>query len=347
MSRKFSPKLLIIALLITCLTPLHAQETPSQDEILLDNGSRIFGTVTAIRDGIVTVDTDFAGTLNIKLDKVISLQSSNPTMILLADETVVREQSLQISEKQLLLTDENGVQETRSLDELKVLNPEPWELGEGYKWSGLINFAFAVERGNSDTDELDYRLDTNWRSTRDRYTLKLDGEIDEANNVKNTDNWTANGKYDRFLKGPNYWGVQLFAEEDEFADLDLRYFLGPYYGREFSTDPVLSFSAEAGITYVNENFITADDQDYAGATWTFHLASNYLGGDSTLYFDQLGIWNLDVTSDYIVNSTFGLSFPLLFGLETAAEIQLDYDAGAVEGVDELDETYALRIGYRW
>ena len=35
------------------------------------------------------------------------------------------------------------------------------------------------------------------------------------------------------------------------------------------------------------------------------------------------------------------------GLEAAAEILLEYDSGAVAGVDTLDETYWLRFGYSW
>ena len=56
---------------------------------------------------------------------------------------------------------------------------------------------------------------------------------------------------------------------------------------------------------------------------------------------------VDETSDLILNTTFGLAFPLLFNLEAAAEILLEYDSGAVEGVEELDETYSFRIGYTW
>jgi hypothetical protein len=95
-----------------------------------------------------------------------------------------------------------------------------------------------VEEGNTDTDELDYKVESFWRSLEDRYTLHLDGELDEANGVKNTD-------------------------------------------------------------------------------------------------------------DVVLNTTFGLSFPLLGNLETSAEILLEYDTGAVEGVEELDQTYKFRIGYTW
>lgn len=59
------------------------------------------------------------------------------------------------------------------------------------------------------------------------------------------------------------------------------------------------------------------------------------------------ILSVEETSDYILNNVLGLAFPLLWSLEAAAELQLDYDAGAVEGVDKLDQTYRLRLGYTW
>ena len=275
------------------------------------------------------------------------MNTDGPTTLVLADESVVEDQPLEVLDSEVVVA--SGTSESRSyaIEDLMVVNPEDWELGRGYKWSGLVSFAFAIERGNSKTDELDYKLDTNWRSDDDRYTLKLDGEIDEANDQKNADNWTVQAKYDNFFSDYSYWGLQALAEQDEFADLDLRYLIGPYIGREFFTDPIFVFSAEAGISYVNEDFITAPDQEYPAANWAFHMSSDYLGGDSRLYFDQIGIWNVDETSDLIVNSTFGLGFPLLFGFEAAAEIILEYDSGAVEGIEELDETYNLRLGYAW
>ncbi len=338
---------LMCAVLFTLAGTAWAEEQVSSDEILLANGSKIIGKVVGVREGTIKIDTDFAGTLEIPVDQVASVQTSEAVVMQMADESLIEGQTLVIAEDQLVLADANGAEESRALDELLIVNPEPWEIGQGYDWTGLVNFAFAVERGNSDTDELDYKLESIWRSDDDRYTVKLNGEVDEANDQKNAENWTIIGKYDYFFDGPTYWGASAYAESDEFADLDLRYYIGPYIGREFLTDPMFSLSAEVGVSYVNEDFIVAPDQDYPGGNWAFHISSNYLGGDSVLYIDQLGIWNLDETSDVIVNTTFGLGFPLLFGLEAAAEILLEYDSGAVEGVEELDETYALRIGYAW
>tara|TARA_R110001599_G_scaffold8651_5_gene42015 strand:- start:49339 stop:50379 length:1041 start_codon:yes stop_codon:yes gene_type:complete len=317
------------------------------DEIVLKNGSRILGTVTGVRDGVVTVDTEFAGTLKVQQDQVESLSSSEPIVLKLADGTVVEESSLRVEEETLLLASDNAPVATYPLAELAISNPQPWELGQGYRWKGQVSLALEMQRGNTDTDELDYGIESIWRSLEDRYTLRFDGEEDEANGIKNAENWTALGKYDRFLEGPLYWGVNASAEHDKFSDLDLRYYVGPYIGRQFHERPLLTLSAEVGGVYVDEDFIVAEDQDYLGMNWSVDATSNYISEDSQLYLKHTGIWNLDQTEDVILDLTLGLSFPLLFNIDGAAEILLEYDSGLPPEVESLDQTYRFRVGYSW
>lgn len=317
------------------------------DEIVLKNGSRILGTVTGVRDGVVTVDTEFAGTLKVQQDQVESLSSSEPIVLKLADGTVVEESSLRVEEETLLLASDNAPVATYPLAELAISNPQPWELGQGYRWKGQVSLALEMQRGNTDTDELDYGIESIWRSLEDRYTLRFDGEEDEANGIKNAENWTALGKYDRFLEGPLYWGVNASAEHDKFSDLDLRYYVGPYIGRQFHERPLLTLSAEVGGVYVDEDYIVAEDQDYLGMNWSVDATSNYISEDSQLYLKHTGIWNLDQTEDVILDLTLGLSFPLLFNIDGAAEILLEYDSGLPPEVESLDQTYRFRVGYSW
>ena len=318
-----------------------------QDEIVLKSGSTIVGTVTGSRDGVVTIETDFAGALDISLDKISSAKTSGPVVIQLADETVLPEQPLVIQDEQLVIATQTSPAETYALEEVLLVNPEPWELGQGYRWKGVASVAASAQRGNTDTDELDYSLESIWRSKRDRYTLRYNGENDKTNGETTVEQWYAQGKYDYFFDGPVYGGIQGSAEHDKFTDLDLRWLIGPYIGRQFYDAPVFTLSAEVGASYVDEDFIEAEDKEYAAGNWAVNASSNYLGGDSRLYLDHRGIVSMEDASDYILNTIFGLAFPLLWDFEAAAEVQLDYDNGAVEGVDELDQTYRFRVGYTW
>ena len=322
-----------------------AVQTP--DQITLNDGSIIKGKVTGSRDGVITIDTDYAGSLSVSMDHVSAVETQEPVVMLLADETVISDQPLQVEADQLLVSSDAALQESYAISQLMVVNPDPWELGHGYKWSGLINFALLLERGNTDSDELDYKMETTWRSTRDRYSLRLRGENDENDGQKTAEAWYGSAKYDYFLEDPYYVGLQLGAEHDKFTDIDLRYLVGPFVGRQFYEEPVFTLSGELGVSYVNEDFIVAEDQDYPSANTNIEASSNYLGSGSRLYFRNRAIWNLDETSDLIVNTTLGLDFPLLWGLEAGIEMLLEYDSGAVEGVDDLDQTYKIRVGYVW
>lgn len=335
-----------LPLALALTLPVQAEEIApamAQDEIILKDGSRILGTVTGARDGAITIETGFAGTLSVAIDQVDSVQSSSAAVILLEDDIVLRDVPLNIQNGQLLAPGSDGF----SAAAVQIVNPEPWELGQGYRWAGFANAALVMQRGNTESDELNYKLESVWRSVRDRYTVRFSGENDETNGEQTAENWLAAAKYDYFLEGPNYWGVQVSAEQDNFTDLDLRVLVGPYIGRQLYSEPIFTFSAEVGVSFVDEDFVVAEDRDYVAGNWQLNGTSNYLGGDTRLYMDQIGIWNLQETSDVIVDTTFGVAIPFLWHLEAAAEVELNYDSGAVGDVDELDQTYRLRLGYTW
>ena len=77
------------------------------------------------------------------------------------------------------------------------------------------------------------------------------------------------------------------------------------------------------------------------------LSSGWISEYAEFYVDQDGIINFDDVDGVIVNTTIGIGFPIAEGFKAALEAQLEYDEGAVEGVDKLDDTYRFRLGYQW
>lgn len=331
------------AAVFLALATLSAQA--SVDRIELINGSVIIGTFHDADDGKVMIETDFAGMLNIDKSSIRAMAVTSEVTLQM-DDGVILHTDLLVVEDQTLTLDESPSKDY-ALDQLLRINPEPWERGRGYRHTGLASSAFSLQRGNTVLDELDYRVDSRWRSLRDRFTLGLDGEIREANRERTAENWMITGKYDRFQTGDYYWGVSASAEENRFADLDLRTAIGPYLGRSFLEDTPFVLEVETGLSQVNEDFSDAADRSYVGLTWSLRSESQYFGPDSRLYVDHKGVKNLDDRNNLILNTTLGLAFPLLGQIEGATEVVLNYNSGAVAGTEDLDQTYRFRVGYSW
>ena len=331
------------------LVSLGFATTAQADELVLKNGSIIVGKLVSSTADKVVYDTPFAGRISIKQENIVSISTDGAVTLKMKDGAVYKSSHILTSEDEVMVKTEAGSSVRINPVDIEKVNPEPWEIGEGYKWSGRVMLAVEFERGNSDTDEWAVDVESIWRSLVDRYTLEGDLEYEEKNGERTENEWNLLGKYDRFLAGDpkNYRGVKVLFEHDEFEDLDLRITAGPYVGRQFFDSDRLKLQAELGPVYVNEDFDEAPDDNWWGASWVLKAESDVVGFDSTLYLKHDGTQNLDETSDLILNTTIGIRFPLLHGFETAFEAEYEYDGGAVEGVDEVDKTYNWKIGYGW
>jgi hypothetical protein len=156
------------------------------------------------------------------------------------------------------------------------------------------------------------------------------------------------GKYDYFLSEPrNYLGLNLGFRSDEFADIDRRSYASVYFGRKILTRETLTFDAEVGISCVDTDFTESEDDSYSGLNFNLTAEALLFDSNVTLYFLQANIVNLSSAQKSIYRTKVGVRFPLLLGLEAAKVAAADYDGGAAEGKEKLDQTLKFRIGYTW
>ena len=361
-------RFLIFGLLLCGLLPVYGlADTDPIDKLqparleLIDQ-SVLFGRVINIRGGKLTLATELIGEVEIDLTAINRLESNGTVELLMFDKTVVETDSLQVANGEVML---DGL-ENFNLKEIYIANPENWEKGVGYQVTGRVTSALHVNRGNTQIDKFDIYAESILESRQDRVTIRANYEeahslvranindTQSAETVPNeqtqttVDNWHLIGKYDYFFKNPrNYLGVNLSYSVDEFADIGARAYLGPYFGRKLFTLDWLKLDAELGLSYVDTDFLIAKDNSYAGLNLNLTGESNFFDGAFKLYLRQISIVNLTEFGESLYKTTIGLSFPLLTGLEAAAEISADYDGGAADRKDKLDQTYRFRVGYTW
>ncbi len=319
------------------------------DQLLLKNGSVIIGKLVSAESDVVVFNTPFAGDITALQENILRISTDEPVTVMMEDGTIYRERQIVSTEDAMRIKEEGENSVVFKAKDIKMVNPEPWKIGEGYRWKGYARFGVELERGNTDTDDWVFAASSEWRSLTDRYTLEGDVENQTKNALQTENNWTLLTKYDRFFMGStdNYWGAKSVFESDEFADLNLRTTLGPYLGRLFYEKKYFTLQAEVGPVYVNEQFKEADTENWSGLSWIIKAESDRLGYGSTLYLNHDGNQNLQESDNLILNTQIGLSFPLVYGFETFFQVEFEYNGGAVEGIQTLDTTYDWNIGYTW
>ena len=318
------------------------------DELTMKNGSVLIGTLIQAEDGHVVFDTPFSGEIKIKGENIERIRTDNPVTLMLADGSIYKEKFVDSTDEGTIARADGEPAIRFEPKEIKYVNPDPWKLGEGYKWFGDVNVAVKAERGNTDTGENDADFKSVWRSLEDRYTLRGNYEYDETDGDKNKNTWGTRGKYDRFRKesSDDYYGVQLALKYDEFADLDLRTTVGPYIGRQFYSSNLLMLSGEVGVVYVDEQFKVAEDNDFWGGSWEIEMTSDIIP-HVDIYVTQAGVLNAEDIDGVLVDTIVGLGLPIVFGIKASLEAKYEYDGGAPSDIDELDRTYNFKLGYSW
>ena len=345
------------------LSEASESQPPARIELL--DQSIIYGEIADIHDGELYVKTEWMGDVTIALSSILYLESDQDIELLTTEQETLALSSLMVVDGEVVLKDADNL----ALDQLDVANPEEWEEGHGYRITGRVASAIEYSRGNTETDKLNLDAETILESLRDRITLRADYEessalvvdigdgddstLDDDSNAMKTsqptaDNWRVEGKYDYFLADPrSYLGLNVGLHADQFADMDRRTYASVYYGRKILSRDTRTFDAELGVSYVDTDFGGSDDESYTGLNINLTGETQLFDSLVTLYLRQVNIINLSSAEKSIYRTKVGLRFPLFLGLEAAAEASADYDGGAADGKEKLDETLKFRIGYTW
>ena len=229
----------------------------------------------------------------------------------------------------------------------RSLRPEAWELGKGYKLSGTINLAWKDEEGNSESSELDLDFRLKYRRRWNLLETYWQFEYDTTRGIRSSDNWTGINNYSRLFKSRWYASVFLVLKSDRFADLALRYMVGPSVGYRFAESKTRNLRMEVGGYYLDDDFYDQPDENYWGPGWYLE-ADQFLWKERVqLYHRQLGFVAADDTGKYLWRSWTGVSIPLAAGFVGSVEYEIDYDSAPAIEAETTDTTLRLKLGYKW
>jgi len=318
------------------------------DEVVIVNGSRITGEVVRQEAGALKLKTTFAGTLEIEWDQVQQLILDEPVIVILNDDRVLEiDQFFREGDQYVLHPVSQASEVTIDAGQLKVIEPDPWELGQGHKFTGRVNISVDNEKGNSEKNEfdLDFSMNNRWRKNN----LLVMGELeyDTTRGFTSTDNWSVLANLDHTFSHKWYYAGSVMLKSDKFSDLELRTILGPGIGYRFFDSKALNLRVEVGPYYLSDDFYDQPDASFWGPAWFLDYDQMFWKKRLQLYHRQTGFVAIDSSDKFLWRSWTGVRVPLIAGLVGSLEYEIDYDSEPAVEAETTDQTFKLKLGYKW
>ncbi len=320
------------------------------DVLNLADGSRIVGTIESMDAVQATLSDTFAGALVVPRSAIASIETDAPVTVQLDDGAYLTGGLEAAEDGSMKVNLEAAGPRPVPLASIRgIYREDPLVLQRqelAVKVNAEANVGISFASGNSDSENLhlDGRLIT--RTKSNRYTLGGEYNEEESENILVKQNWNSLVKYDHFVSDKWYWFNSATFENDDFADLELRSAIAVGMGYQFFESDARSLSVELGPSYIDENYIVADDESFAGVRWALDYQQRLWDGLSFFHYNE-GLLGLEDTDDLTVRSRTGFRMDVSERVIARIQTAIDWDNSPPEGTDSTDYEHTLTVGYRF
>lgn len=335
---------LVLTFVCAAVLPTHAADT-----LYLRNGDRLTGQLQKLEGGRATVQPSYADHVTVQTEAIRAFGTVGPVTVRLDEDEYLRGTvSVLEGERMRIVHPTRDRESTFVMGDVRgVYRQKPGEIQrqkQAVRWRGNANLGVDVTRGNSNQERYHFDGQIEARAPGSRYSLYAEYNQREEEGVETEKNVLGRIKYDYFVSQRFFLFNSVSAEHDPFDDLDLRSSLGVGLGYQVYETDRRQLSFEGGVSYVDENFITAPDQHGFGGRYAldyWQLLTDHL----RLFHYQEGVSGSE--ADFLLRSRTGLRSVLTEGLQATAQVNLDWEASPVPGTASTDTKYILSLGYNF
>lgn len=332
------------AWLLIGLAILMASGVSFADKVCLKDGSIVNGQVLKVVDGKVTVKTSFAGEITFPITEVVNIETAQVMPVHLKDGSVINGTIEMKSPEKIEVvrkTGEAGIPIDAS--EVASVNPPP---PEKPKWKGGIVGNLGITSGNSETTSIGVSADITKRAEDDRINLRGGYYYSKDDDEGIRDDQLLLGKYDYFFSKEWFGYLTSRLDRDVIRDLNLRTTGGAGMGYQFLEDPILNLFGEAGISYVNEDYGSDDDdKNYVAGRLATHFGWWIIKDRLEFKEDIEILLGIEDINDWFAISESGLAWKWNSHWSANAGIRYEYDNTPSTGYDCADTKYLVGVGY--
>ena len=312
------------------------------DEIVLENGNVLTGTIEKIDGGKLFLKTDYSQPIEIQISKIKRVTTDKPVDLYLTSGELLKGKVQTAPDGKLTVEPAPGqAPATVDLQNVAGINAPP---KAPPKWRGNIALGGTQQTGNTERKAASVGAEALYKVESERFTARF-----LWNYAREKDNVTAQNtygllKYDHFFSKKFYGYLAGEGFNDRFKNWRFRYVVGPGAGYQIWDDDVKFFLVEGGVAYGYEDRYTGQNKDYL----TARLATDirYKFGKYLSVGDNLTIYpSLSYGGQYTLRNEAYILSPLGAGWSLKLSNIWDRNSDPSPGVLKDDLLWILALQY--
>lgn len=323
-----------------CVLLALAAGSASAGVLVMKNGDRITGTISAIFDGEVTIEPAYAGSFKVKVAEIESMESDRDFQykLSLQEDAELRFLGMNEDGEQLVAIDgETQIIELTELEE--VSEPE-----EFFDWEAAVDVSLNITRGNTDTDNNKIAGAGAMKIGSHRHFLnaQIIRERTDGSSTKKQDL----GQYDYnwLFNKPWFTSFNASYERDPIKDLDYRWILGVNLGRDIWNSARRFWSVQAGPGMQFEDR-AGESESQAVAQWRMRFRYDIPQfKDMDFYHNDSVTHNLSGEDNTVVKTSTGLSWDFLDDWYMTWSYDWDWESDPADDAEKADSTLRFGLG---
>ncbi len=331
------------------LLPFLTSSSCAEDFLIMKNGDRLTGTITAMTPATLTIELPYAGATEIDRAEISEIQIETPCRFMLSDKTIILGNLSKKKDGPATVHDSiTGDSEQLAFSDVAYMNPPPHISGEGTAFTGEVNFGGELKEGNTVSTKLRIDLESQYDRGIQRYLFNGNAQWESKNRENTEDNWFLQARSNRLFAPKWYTLGNLSLEYDKFKGLKLRSVTGGGVGYRFIDEEHDKVSLEGGPNYVYENYKQTGKSYALAFREGFNLQFGLFTNRIFLYHHHSVLQGLSNTDILAIRTTTGMKVPLgILDIHTALELNWTWDKTPSPGRQKSDTTVNIKAGYGW
>lgn len=353
MNRSFMTAMVLLPCLLSGPPRIYAADAPAPmaDMVTLKDGSVIYGEVIEMSAGILQIKSASSPEpIKVNWSDLRTVRITHPLPFHLKEGTILIG-TAEEGDPGMLRVKAEPLQGTLSvpMESVTAVNPV---IQPPVIYVGNLTGGFSQTTGNSHLRNASVVGDFVARSEQLRLTLNGRYVYGDTANTLTARNARGTIKLDFFITKRLFWFASAYFENDRFQDLNMRTALSSGPGYQFidrgdfsGLFQAMTLYTEAGLSYFNEDFRTAEDTRSFRARWSMKFDWYLFDERIILYHYDEFYPSLQNLHNYYMTMDNGWRIKMWKGFVSGLQVTTRYNSNPAPGTGTTDNLYLLTVGY--